>query len=195
MSEMKSIDEARLEEDLGYRVWYLRDFMGFDEQDVEAILAVHDQVTARVDDIVDAVYLKFFEYVCTKRHFLPRQHGYHGPLPTSLEELTEEHDLIQFRKGELRRYLLLLVTGPYDGRVAAALDRVGAIHTPEFGSAELDVPLVQMNAMLGFIADRVLAMVLELDLDDEPKGRLMRAFSKLLWLQNDLVTRRYARTS
>lgn len=193
MAERISIDEARLETDLGYRVWYLREFMGFDDGDVEAILSVRDQVTPRVDDLVDAVYEKFFAYDCTKRHFVPRQHGYDGPLPTSLEELTLDHDLIQFRKGEMRAYLERLVTGPYDGRVIGALDRVGAIHTPEYGSAELDVPLVQMNAMLGFLADRITAMILALELEPDHQARVVRAFGKLLWLQNDLVTRRYAR--
>jgi hypothetical protein len=193
MPVMETIDEGRLESDLGYRVWYLREFMGFDDGDVAAMVAVREQVAPRVDAVVDAVYEKFFGYNCTKRHFLPRQHGYEGPLPTSLDDLTMDHELIQFRKAELRRYLMRLITGPYDKRLIGALDRVGAIHTPEFGSAELDVPLVQMNAMLGFIADRVTAMLLELDLEPEPKGQVLRAFGKLLWLQNDLVTRRYAR--
>jgi hypothetical protein len=193
MPVMQTIDEGRLESDLGYRVWYLREFMGFDDGDVAAMVAVREQVAPRVDAVVDAVYDKFFGYDCTKRHFLPRQHGYEGPLPTSLDDLTMDHELIQFRKAELRRYLMRLITGPYDKRLIGALDRVGAIHTPEFGSAELDVPLVQMNAMLGFIADRVTAMILELDLEPEPKGQVLRAFGKLLWLQNDLVTRRYAR--
>ena len=194
MTAMQTIDEGKLESDLGYRVWYLREFMGFDHADVEAMTSVRDQVAPRVDAIVDAVYEKFFAYDCTKRHFIPRQHGYDGPLPTSLDELSQDHDLIQFRKGEFRRYLLRFVTGPYDGRVLGALDRVGAIHTPEYGSAELDVPLVQMNGMLGFIADQVTAMILGLELEPEARARVLRAFGKLLWIQNDLVTRRYGRS-
>jgi hypothetical protein len=54
------------------------------------------------------------------------------------------------------------------------------------------VPLVQMNALMGFVADALLATILSLDLDATMKVAAVRAFSKLLWLQNDLITRHYA---
>ncbi|MBT4867481.1 MAG: hypothetical protein HON53_20445, partial [Planctomycetaceae bacterium] len=34
--------------------------------------------------------------------------------------------------------------------------------------------------------------ILGLDLDDETRFRTLRAFQKLLWLQNDLANRHYA---
>jgi hypothetical protein len=72
------------------------------------------------------------------------------------------------------------------------LDFVGKMHTPKAGSAEIDVPLVQMNALMGFVADALLATILGLDLDGATKVKAVRAFNKLLWLQNDLITRHYA---
>ena len=58
----------------------------------------------------------------------------------------------------------------------------------------LDVPLVQMNALTGFVADALLATILNLGLDTDTTTRTVRAFNKLLWLQNDLITRHYQRS-
>lgn len=99
--------------------------------------------------------------------------------------------MIQFRKQHLGRYLTALVTKPYDGKMVAYLDMVGKIHTPQAGSPELNVPLVQMNALLGFVSDALLATILGLGLDSDRLARTIRAFNKLLWLQNDLITRHY----
>jgi hypothetical protein len=71
------------------------------------------------------------------------------------------------------------------------LDMVGRIHTPKAGSKELDVPLVQMNALMGFVSDALTATVLGLGLSREAEVRTLRAFNKLLWVQNDLITRHY----
>lgn len=188
---MKRIDEQRLEEDVAYRVGYVAEFMGFGEDDIAAIHGAAGHLAPLVPVLVDAVYDKLFSYDATKRHFVPRQSGYEGPVPDSLEELSQEHAMIQFRKQHLGRYLVALVTRPYDDKMINYLDLVGKIHTPKAGSAELDVPLVQMNALLGFVADALTNVLLSLELDRPTEVRTVRAFNKLLWIQNDLITRHY----
>jgi hypothetical protein len=188
---MQQIDEARLESDVVYRVGYVSGFMGFDENDVATIHASATLLAPVVPALVDAVYDKLFSYDATKRHFVPRQSGYDGPVPDSVESLELDHEMIQFRKNHLARYLVALVTRPYDGKMIGYLDLVGKMHTPKAGSAELDVPLVQMNALLGFVADALTATILNLGLERECEQRTLRAFSKLLWLQNDLINRHY----
>ena len=71
------------------------------------------------------------------------------------------------------------------------LDMVGKMHTPRAGSRELDVPLVQMNALMGFVADALTGAILGLGLEREAEVHTLRAFNKLLWLQNDLINRHY----
>ena len=56
----------------------------------------------------------------------------------------------------------------------------------------MNVPLVQMNALMGFVADAVNATILGLEIPDDAKGAAIRSFSKLLWIQNDLINRHYA---
>jgi hypothetical protein len=188
---MKRIDEAQLERDLEYRFGYVAEFVGFGREDVAAIHAAAPHLAPLVPALVDSVYVKLFAYDATWRHFLPTQHGYEGPLAQSLEELTPEHPLIAFRKQHLGRYLTTLVSRPYDGKMVNYLDFVGKIHTPKAGSPALNVPLVQMNALLGFVADAVNAIILGLPLERDEQGRTLRAFQKLLWIQNDLIARHY----
>lgn len=189
---MKHIDEPRLESDLGYRFGYLTEFMGFTADDIQAIHDSAGRLAPLVPTLVDAVYDKLFSYDATKRHFVPRQSGYQGPTPGSIDELGQDHEMIQFRKQHLGRYLATLVTKPYDLSMVNYLDRVGKMHTPQLGSQELDVPLVQMNALMGFVADALAATILGLGLDRDAEVRTVRAFNKLLWLQNDLIARHYA---
>jgi hypothetical protein len=188
---VKHIDEGRLERDLEYRFGYLAEFMGFGAEDVAAIHAAAGKLAPLVPALVNAVYDKLFSYDATKRHFVPRQYGYEGPVPQDLASLSQDHPMIAFRKQHLGRYLASLVTKPYDGKMVAYLNQVGKMHTPKAGSSELNVPLVQMNALLGFVCDALNAAILDLGLDRDSEIQTLRAFNKLLWIQNDLVTRHY----
>lgn len=188
---MKRIDEPRLESDVEYRFGYLAEFMGFSAEDIETIHGAAPLLAPLVPTLVDAVYAKLQGYDATWRHFVPRQFGYDGPAPTSVEELTADHPQIEFRKQHLGRYLAALVTRPYDGKMVQYLDMVGKMHTPAAGSPALDVPLVQMHALMGFVADAITATILRLGLPREAEVKALRAFQKLLWVQNDLIGRHY----
>jgi len=188
---LKRIDEARLENDTQYRFAYLQEFIGLDAADVATIHGAAPLLAPLVPSLVDAVYVKLFGYDCTKRHFVPRQSGYEGPVPENIETLTLDAEQIRFRKEHLGRYLASLVTRAYDAKMVEYLDLVGKIHTPKAGAKTLDVPLVQMNALLGWVADALMATIFGLGLDRETEIRTQRAFGKLLWLQNDLINRHY----
>jgi hypothetical protein len=190
--ELVSIDETRLEQDLIYRVGYLTHFIGFGPKDIDTLHALAPLLGAAVPALVDAVYEKLFRYDATKRHFLPRQSGFDGPLPTDIRTLTTDHEQIKFRMSHLANYLRKLLTGSYDEKMLSYLDFVGKIHTPKAGSSSLNVPLVQMNALMGFVSEALLGTVLALDFDQVSKYRAVHAINKLLWIQNDLITRHYA---
>ncbi len=189
---IRHIDEPRLEKDLGYRFGYVAEFMGFGSEDVETIHALAPHLAPHVPALVDAVYVKLFSYDATKRHFVPRQFGYEGAVPQDLDALDLDHDQIRYRKSHLGAYLKRLVTADYDAKLVGYLDFVGKMHTPRAGSKEINVPLVQMNALMGFVADALVGTILGLDLDNGLKAKAVRAFNKLLWLQNDLIVRHYA---
>nr|MCH9653542.1 protoglobin family protein [Planctomycetota bacterium] len=133
-------------------------------------------------------------YDATARHFVPRQHGYEGDVPESLEHLTAEDNQIKFRKDHLQRYFMKLLGHSYDAKMVLYLDMVGKIHTPKAGSQQLDIPLVQMNALMGLISDQLIETFLELDIPNDQKFATIRAFQKLLWIQNDFISRHYVVT-
>lgn len=192
---MKHVDEPKLETDLASRFAWLTEFMGFTEADVAALHAAAPVLGPLVPGLVDAVYEKLFTYDATKRHFLVRQSGFEGAVPENLAELSQQHEMIQFRRAHLANYLVALVTRPYDGKLVQFLDHVGKIHTPLSGNPRLSVPLVQMNALMGFVADALLSAVLGLGLERDTEVRTLRAVNRLLWLQNDLITRHYQQPS
>src|SRR5262245_22322272 len=167
--------------------------MDFTPEDVAAVHAAAGALAPLVTGLGDAVYAKLYTYTATWRHFVPRQFGYEGDVPVDIAHLTPDHPQIKFRKEHLARYLVALVTKPYDGKMVEYLDMVGKIHTDKAGSKQIVVPLVQMNALMGFVADAITATILGLNLDRATEAKTLRAFGKLLWIQNDLINRHYAK--
>lgn len=188
---VQTIDEERLESDVQYRFRYLVEFIGFGEEDIATIQASAELLAPLVPTLVDAVYAKLFSYDATKRHFLIRNSGFKGTVAEDLDSLSLEDAQVEFRKQHLARYLESLVTRDFDPKFVSYLDAVGAIHTEKAGSPSLEVPLVQMNALMGFVSDAVIATIQGLHLDSITEAKAIRAFTKLLWIQNDLIARHY----
>ena len=51
-----------------------------------------------------------------------------------------------------------------------------------------------MNALLGLISDVLIKTLMELDISNDQKNAVIRAFQKLLWIQNDFISRHYVAT-
>jgi hypothetical protein len=192
---MKMIDEERLESNPAYRFEYLAEFIGFDASDAAAVQASGPYLGPLIPAIVERTYDKLLAYDATARHFVPRQSGYDGPLPGGQADITPTHPQIQFRKEHLARYFMQILGPSCDAKIVPYLDMVGKIHTPRAGNPEIDVPLVQMNALMGFMADVLMELISSLPLDAPTALQTMRAFNKLLWIQNDFITRHYQKGS
>lgn len=188
---MRTIDESRLETDPQYRYEYLAEFIGFGPEDATLIQASAPFLGPLIPQLVEKTYEKLLSYDATARHFVPRQAGYEGPLPGDLAHLTTNHPQIQFRKEHLSRYFMQLLGRSYDAKMVQYLDMVGKIHTPKAGNKEIDVPLVQMNALMGLLADILTEAIVQQPIDASTSLRTLRAFHKLLWIQNDFINRHY----
>ncbi len=188
---MQTIDESRLETDSQYRFEFLASFIGFGPEDVKLIQGSAPHLGPRVSQLVDQTYQKLLSFDATARHFVPRQHGFEGPVPADLQSLSEDHPQIKFRKDHLNRYFVQLIGRAYDAKMVQYLDMVGRIHTPKAGSQEINVPLVQMNALLGVVSHTLFNSISEWPLATELKFRTIMAFNKLLWIQNDFISRHY----
>lgn len=192
---MQNIDEPRLETDPQYRYEFLASFIGFGPEDVKLIQAAAPHLGPRVPQLVDQTYQKLLSFDATARHFVPRQHGFEGPVPADLKSLSQDHPQIKFRKDHLNRYFIQLIGRAFDAKMVQYLDMVGRIHTPKAGNKEIDVPLVQMNALLGVISHSLLSSISEWPLTPEMRLRTIIAFNKLLWIQNDFINRHYQASS
>lgn len=192
MTSYRRVDEERLDRDVDYRVTFLSDFLEFDDRARKQIHAICPLLVSRLPGLVDAIYAKMLEFDATRRHLTAPHSGYTGNVPGSVEEVAPGHDLIRFRKRALLSYFTELLLSDLDESSADWMDAVGRMHTTKAGSASIHVPLIQMNAMMGFIADLFFREVASLDLDADTKLHATQALSKLFWLQNDLLSRHYA---
>ncbi|MFO0863081.1 MAG: protoglobin family protein [Gemmataceae bacterium] len=188
---MTHVDEEQLERDPEYRFRYLADFIGFSAADQSAVQMAAMYVGPMIPQLVDTTYQRLLAYDATARHFMPQQHGYEGPLPTRLDELAGSAQ-IRFRKEHLGRYFMQILGRSFDSKFVAYLDMVGKMHTTKAGNPNIHVPLVQMNALMGLLADILAEAIGQMPLSATEKLAVSRAFQKLLWIQNDFITRHYA---
>lgn len=188
---MKTIDEQLLETDAQYRYEYLAEFIGFGQEDAALIQQFGPHIGPKIGELVETTYSKLLNYDATARHFVPKQHGFEGDAPVNVAELTAEHPQIKFRKDHLNRYFMQLIGSSYNEKTVKYLDMVGKIHTLAAGSKEINVPLVQMNALMGLISDMIMELIANSPLVTEKKIPTQRAFNKILWIQNDFISRHY----
>ncbi|CAO3635948.1 unnamed protein product [Mucor hiemalis] len=189
---MQHIDPAKVYADGAYRFDYVSKFIDFGAEDIKAIEAVADKIRPLVPVVVDAVYDKLFQFDITKKHFVPKNEGFQGEAPVSLEELTIDHPQIKFRKDFLGKYLNKILSGPYDDRFLRYLDWVAKIHTdtPEKKS-KINVDYIHIGILLGYVESVLAGGLLSLNLDREVESKALLAFNKLLWIQNDYFAKYY----
>ncbi|KAI9837989.1 MAG: hypothetical protein M1819_006143 [Sarea resinae] len=200
MSKMQNVPPTSLN-DLPTRVHYLKDFLSFTAQDGANVQSAKPLIALHMRTILDAVYSNLLNYDITAKAFVPRQRDFSGEAPKSLADLSLDHPQIRYRQNFLQKYLERLVSNADwsdDSKFWQYLDTVGVMHTglPGFKHREkrpeLRVELVHMSALLGFVVDLVLKVVLEnKDLAPSDKENVLRSFNKLIWIQNDLFARHY----
>lgn len=190
---MQHLDNESIQNDSSQRFQFLCDFIGFGQDDIGLIQSSAPILGPKVPALVDQTYEKLLEFNVTAVHFLPKNQGFDGAVPEDLAALTADHPQIQFRKDHLNRYLVSLFTRSFDNKMVMYLDMVGKIHTPDAGNKSIHVPLYQMNALMGLISDILTRTLMESTLDENRKIGTIRAYQKLLWIQNDFINRHYAK--
>ncbi|KAI9717768.1 MAG: hypothetical protein M1812_004497 [Candelaria pacifica] len=198
--QMQHVDPASLR-NLSNRVAFMKSFLSFTEADGRSIESSKALIAPLLPAILEAVYTTLLSFDITAKAFVPRQPGHTGDVPKNVTELALDHPQILRRKDFLKQYLVRLVSNNDwgdDGKLWEYMDRVGIMHTGEPGFAhrknrpELRVEYLHMGMLLGFVEDVVAKTVLEAEeLDAAKKVDVVRAFNKLLWIQNDLFARHY----
>ena len=192
---MQHIDAQKLDTDLMYRFQYQCKFMNFTQEDIDVIKGSASAIAPLVPLVVDSVYAKLYNFDVTMEYFVKRNEGFKGKVEEDVKEIDLKNSAqIKFRKEMLSKYLVKLVTADYDENFVKYLDWVGKIHTNKAGSKSINVEYVHVNALFGFVHDFLLQAICGLGLDKESEKKAISAFTKLLWIQNDLFTRHYIPT-
>ncbi|KAJ2849238.1 hypothetical protein IWW36_002769 [Coemansia brasiliensis] len=193
---MKTIEHDRLYTDLQYRMDYVTEFIGFTTEDQELIHKSGSVVAGLVPTIVDAVYDKLFTYDITWSHFAQEQEGMKATgKKQNTSQVAMNSEVITFRKTMLTKYLKKLVTTEWNLSYMKYLDWVGHIHTTTpLKKSNINVEYIHCNALLGYVAAMVVgALQKSTEWDDETRDKIVNAYNKFFWVQNDLFARYYVK--
>lgn len=191
---LETIDESRLEEDVYYRFRFVARFIDFEVDDLRALREIAPRLIERLEPIIEEIYERFRAFDATWRHFSVPSTG--CPMASAsqrrhMEEIATDHGSVLFRRHKLLKYFRFVLLRPFDDLTVRHFDQMARRHRGASESAAMRIPLVQMNAFMAFLADRVTVALLELELGREQERAALRAVQKLLWLQTDLITRHY----
>ncbi|KAH9938352.1 Protoglobin-domain-containing protein [Fomitopsis serialis] len=200
---VQEIDPVLLKNSLDDRVAYLTDFVNFTSRDSDIITSIAPHVNAAIPSMVDELYSKLFEFDITKKVFMTRNHGFDGPLPEKLEDLTLDSAQIVFRKVFMKAWARRVLTADYSkGKTWAYMDKVGIMHTGvspfkhqrALGIAPLNVPYRDCALLLSVVQNVLQTAILRLPEETasmQTKIDAVSAINKVIWIQNDLFARHY----
>ncbi|KAJ1933112.1 hypothetical protein EC988_009228 [Linderina pennispora] len=194
MPEQNSIDRTRLYTDLQYRYDYVAGFIGFTKEDQELLHKSASVVAGLVPTIVDAVYDKLFMYDITWKHFSEDQEGFHAQGP-NVGKIEIGSEVITFRKTMLTKYLKKLVSAEWNIAYLKYLDWVGHIHTTTpLKTSTINVEYIHINALMGYVSAVVIDTLQGIEeWDSETRQKIVSAYNKFFWVQNDLFARYYVK--
>ncbi|KAF1960323.1 hypothetical protein CC80DRAFT_405253 [Byssothecium circinans] len=188
---MKHIDRRELYTNLETRIQYLHSFLDFSTRDIDALVSGKKYIQVLIPAIVNIVYKKLLQYDITARAFETRSTSYEGPVDLNLNENSPQ---ILHRKMFLRGYLNKLCSDPTKMEFWEYLDKVGMMHVGQGRQHPLHVEYVHIGATLSFIQDVLTEAILSHPrLKMERKIALVKAISKVIWIQNDLFAKWYVR--
>ncbi|KZT72546.1 hypothetical protein DAEQUDRAFT_664142 [Daedalea quercina L-15889] len=200
---VQEIDPVLLRNSLDDRIAYLTDFVNFTSRDTDVITSIAPHVNEVIPSMVDELYAKLFEFDITKKVFMTRNHGFDGPLPEKLEDLTLDSAQIVFRKVFMKSWARKVLTADYSkGKTWAYMDKVGIMHTGAspfkhqraLGIAPLNVPYRDCALLLSLVQNILQSAILRLPKEIasmQTKIDAVSAINKVIWIQNDLFARHY----
>jgi hypothetical protein len=200
---VQHVDPAALRKDLTARIAFLKSFLNFTDDDGAAIQSSAGVIAPALPAVLDAIYTHLISYDVTAKAFArpqPEQKDSDGKV-ADVSELSLDHPNILHRKDFLKVYFVKLVSNSdwsNESPFWNYLDKVGLMHTGEPGfrhrqkRPELRVEVMHVSLLLGFVEEIVLKATLGADeLDLATKTKVISAFNKLLWIQNDLFQKHY----
>ncbi|KAI5459212.1 Protoglobin-domain-containing protein [Mariannaea sp. PMI_226] len=185
------IDRKSLYTSLEARIDYLHRFLDFDDRDLEALRFGSKFVQDLIPAVVHVVYRKLLQFDVTARAFEVRDTRSEEPLKNIIDEDSPE---LQERKIFLNSYLKKICSDQSQPAFWEYLDKVGAMHVGLHRSKPLRVEYIHISATLCLIQHVLTESILSHNaLPMSKRIAMVKALSKVIWIQNDLFAKWYVR--
>ncbi|KAH7166427.1 Protoglobin-domain-containing protein [Dactylonectria macrodidyma] len=185
------IDRKSLYTNLEARIDYLHRFLDFNEYDLEALAFGSKFVKDLIPAVVHVVYQKLLQFDITARAFQVRDTRSEAAFEIELDENSPE---LLTRKMFLTSYLTKICSDQSKMAFWEYLDQVGAMHVGLNRSKPLNVEYIHISATLCLIQHVLTEAILSHNaLPMSKRMAMVKALSKVIWIQNDLFAKWYVR--
>lgn len=159
---------------------YMADFVGFKQEQADAIFESRFIIEKHIPNIVAQFYDHLLRYPPTRQYFIKAD----GSL---------DHEYVQMRMGHLGNFWRRTASGPYDEEYARYIDYVGRAHTRRGADPRIDIPERYVIGQVGFVQHAISeAISQELhELDPDWEVRALKAWNLLMMVLLEMLARVY----
>ncbi len=168
-------------EDAAQYFRYMSEFVGFTQNDADAIKETHLIIEKYIPEIVGKFYAQLLSYPPTRKLFLKK-------------DGTLDQDYLQLRMHHLTNFWRRTSAGVYDDNYARFVDYVGRAHTTHGADPKIYIPERYVIGQVGLVQHAISeALHKELNgVDPELEVRASRAWNLLMMVILEMLARAYS---
>jgi nitrite reductase/ring-hydroxylating ferredoxin subunit len=160
---------------------YMAEFVGFTQDDAEAIRETRLIIEKYIPEIVGKFYTNLLSYQPTRKIF-------------SKKDGSIDQDYLQLRMHHLTNFLRRTASGVYDDEYASFVDYVGRAHTTHGADPKIYIPERYVIGQVGLV-QHAISEALHLELHEyypELEARASRAWNLLMMVILEMLARAYS---
>ncbi|KAF2866045.1 Protoglobin-domain-containing protein [Massariosphaeria phaeospora] len=187
---MQHVERRELYENLQARLAYLQNFLEFGPADIEALRRNQPFIKSLIPSLTEHhFFAKILQQDITAQALIT--HNTTSEPDVDEDDFTGPNNLnIKNRNMFVRWYLTKMNSDPSTTQYWEYMNMVGAMHAGHHRRTPLHVDVIHFSALLGHV-QTVLndAIISSPTLPTAEKSPLVKAWGKLLWIQNDLFAK------
>jgi nitrite reductase (NADH) small subunit len=158
----------------------MKEFIGFTEEDANAIKESGRLIEKHIPNILSDFYMQLLRYPPTRKYFLK-------------DDGTIDQDYIQIRMEHQAKFWRRSASGVYDEEYARYIDYVGRAHTSRGADPDIYIPARYVIGQVGYIQHAITSALIEElnDYDTDLKNRSIRAWNMLMMVILEMLARAY----
>jgi len=166
--------------DSGRYFRYIAEFLGFCDDDAEAVRETRFIVEKHLPKMIGDFYTQLLRYPPTRKFFLKK-------------DGTIDQDYLRLRMHHQNNFWRRVASGVYDDEFASFVDYVGKAHTSRGADARIYIPARYVIGMVGFVQNAISKALHEelKDVDPDLEGRAIVAWNQLSMVLLEMLSRSY----